>query len=142
MVGLGLRLGLSQPVVAAGGGALVNTLWPQPNFASSTGITLDGGGGTTPTISGGVLTFFDDGDPASATATSLLTLTAGTYNYSITLGSGSLSIAVGNDGNAEVSGAGTHNGQIVVTDVIGNQTIVLAAGFTAMTCSHFALAPA
>lgn len=54
--------------------------WPQPEFDAATGVTLFADPGTVPTISGGILTFFNDcGASDMAEAVAVETITAGTY---------------------------------------------------------------
>jgi hypothetical protein len=117
-------------------------LWPQPDFASSDGIVLDAGGGMMPTIGGGVLTFFDDGDPSIATAIAAEPLAAGTYHYELTIdsvtGVGVEIIAGGYGPGFGLSGVGSYSDDFEIGGEI-DDTIALSGGFTAAAISHFSL---
>ncbi len=85
----------------AGAAAPPSELWPQPDFASSTGLTLTAFDGAPPTVHDGVLDFGDGSQDGEATGTSLGTLVAlatyritarsangaGPYNVSVSTGS-------------------------------------------------------
>jgi hypothetical protein len=118
-------------------------LWPQPDFASSAGIIFSAGGGMEPTIGGGVLTFFDDGDPSTASATALQPLVAGTYHYELTVDSVTgpgVGIGAGNYGvgGSSITAPGAYSGDFEIGGD-GGDSIEITAGFTAATFSHFSL---
>lgn len=139
---IGLGLGTA-PQGTMGGNApsYGPELWPQVEFDASAGVTLDAGGGTMPTISGGVLTFPNDGDPASATATALDTIAIGTYRYEMTINSidaGAVNISIADDAGGDIEGAGDHAGNFAVI-AVGSQTIVLSTSFIAAVVTRFSL---